>query len=201
PRYRPHAGRAHERGGGPDHAREGQCRRESGARGTVRHPFDPHGALRERRQGGGSDHRGRSQGQDQGEARRPRLRRGRAGSVRISTAGLGIPSLSPSREDFRALAGQGNLVPVFVELPADLDTPLSAYLRLRPGPYSFLLESVEGGEVWARYSFLGTDPLMILSAKDGVSTLRRGDGRPQRLPDRDPLEALRRLLTEFKPVS
>jgi anthranilate synthase component I len=39
---------------------------------------------------------------------------------------------------------------VFAELPADLDTPLSAYLRLRPGPYSFLLESVEGGAVWAR---------------------------------------------------
>jgi len=118
----------------------------------------------------------------------------------MSSAGT-IPSLSPSREEFRDLAGQGNLVPVFAELPADLDTPLSAYLRLRPGPYSFLLESVEGGEVWARYSFLGTDPLMILSAKDGVSTLRRGNGRPQRLPDRDPLEALRRLLAEFKPVA
>src|SRR5207249_4486703 len=95
--------------------------------------------------------------------------------VRISTASTGIPSLSPTREEFRDLAGQGNLVPVFAELPADLDTPLSAYLRLRPGPYSFLLESVEGGEVWARYSFLGTDPLMVLSAKDGVSTLRRGN--------------------------
>jgi anthranilate synthase component I len=92
-------------------------------------------------------------------------------------------------------------VPVFAELPADLDTPLSAYLRLRPGPYSFLLESVEGGEVWARYSFLGTDPLMVLSAKNGRISLRRGAGRPQRLADGDPLEALRRLLAGFKPVS
>ncbi len=92
-------------------------------------------------------------------------------------------------------------MPVFAELPADLDTPLSAYLRLRPGPYSFLLESVEGGEVWARYSFLGTDPLMVLTAKDGKISLQRGAGRPQRLPDGDPLEALRRLLTEFKPVA
>jgi anthranilate synthase component I len=119
----------------------------------------------------------------------------------MSSAGLAIPPLSPTREEFRDLAGQGNLVPVFAELPADLDTPLSAYLRLRPGPYSFLLESVEGGEVWARYSFLGTDPLMVLSAKDGISTLRRGSGRPQRLSDTDPLEALRRLLAEFKPVA
>jgi anthranilate synthase component 1 len=92
-------------------------------------------------------------------------------------------------------------VPVFAELPADLDTPLSAYLRLRPGPYSFLLESVEGGEVWARYSFLGTDPLMVLTAKDGRVSLRRGNAKPQRLPDGDPLEALRGLLGEFRPVA
>jgi anthranilate synthase component I len=92
-------------------------------------------------------------------------------------------------------------VPVFAELPADLDTPLSAYLRLRPGPYSFLLESVEGGEKWARYSFLGTDPLMVLSAKDGRITLKRGGAKTQRLPDGDPLDALRGLLKEFQPVS
>ena len=90
-------------------------------------------------------------------------------------------------------------MPVFAELPADLDTPLSAYLRLRPGPYAFLLESVEGGEKWARYSFLGTDPLVVLSAKDGRITLRRV-GRTERLPDGDPLEALRTLLKEVQPV-
>ena len=111
-----------------------------------------------------------------------------------------IPQLSPSREEFRQLATEGNLVPVFAELPADLDTPLSAYLRLRPGPYSFLLESVEGGEKWARYSFLGSDPLMVLSAKNGRITLRR-QGRTERLPDGDPLEALGHLLAEFKPVA
>src|SRR5690242_19403013 len=119
----------------------------------------------------------------------------------MSTVGPGLPPLSPTREEFHALATQGNLIPIFAELPADLDTPLSAYLRLRPGPNSFLLESVEGGEVWARYSFLGTVPLMVLSAKDGVSTLWCGTAKPQRLPDRDPLEALRRLLAECKPVA
>jgi anthranilate synthase component 1 len=91
-------------------------------------------------------------------------------------------------------------VPVFVELPADLDTPLSAYLRLRPGPYSFLLESVEGGEKWARYSFIGTDPMMVVSAKNGRITLRRGHGRPERLPDGNPLDAVRTLLRQFQPV-
>ena len=90
---------------------------------------------------------------------------------------------------------------MFAELPGDLDTPLSAYLRLRPGPYSFLLESVEGGEKWARYSFLGTDPMMMLSAKNGRITLRRSGGRViERLPDGNPLEALRTLLSEFQPV-
>jgi anthranilate synthase component I len=91
-------------------------------------------------------------------------------------------------------------VPVFAELPADLDTPLSAYLRLRPGPYAFLLESVEGGEKWARYSFLGSDPLVVLTAKNGRITLRRS-GRTERVPDGDPLEALRTLLKEFRPVA
>jgi anthranilate synthase component 1 len=99
------------------------------------------------------------------------------------------------------LAERGNLVPVFAELPADLDTPLSAYLRLRPGPYSFLLESVEGGEKWARYSFLGTDPLMVLTAKDGQVQVRRAGARSvERLPDGNPLLALRSLLREFQPV-
>ncbi|MEK7714006.1 MAG: anthranilate synthase component I [candidate division NC10 bacterium] len=88
---------------------------------------------------------------------------------------------------------------MFAELPADLDTPLSAYLRLRPGPYAFLLESVEGGEVWARYSFLGADPLMVLTAKNGRLTLRRGS-RTERLPGGNPLDAVRELLRQFQPV-
>ena len=91
-------------------------------------------------------------------------------------------------------------MPVFAELPADLDTPLSAYLRLRPGPYSFLLESVEGGEKWARYSFIGTDPMMVLSAKDGRVTLKRGSARAERLSDGNPLAAVRELLRRFQPV-
>jgi anthranilate synthase component 1 len=92
-------------------------------------------------------------------------------------------------------------VPVYAELPADLDTPLSAYLRLRPGPYAFLLESVEGGEKWARYSFLGTDPLMVLTAKNGRVRLKRAGGKVvERLPDGNPLEALRQLLRAFRPV-
>ena len=118
----------------------------------------------------------------------------------MSTVGPGLPPLSPTREEFRTLASQGNLVPIFAELAADLDTPLSAFLRLRPGPYSFLLESVEGGEKWARYSFLGTDPHLVFIAKGSRVSVRRADGTTELLPGRDPFESLRTLLAQFKPV-
>jgi anthranilate synthase component 1 len=119
----------------------------------------------------------------------------------MKSAGLHIPPLSPSRDEFRVLAQRGNLIPVYAELPADLDTPLSAFLRLRPGPYAFLLESVEGGEKWARYSFLGSDPLMVLTGKGSRVTLRRPDGSAERLPPGNPLHALRDLLGRFHPVA
>ncbi len=118
----------------------------------------------------------------------------------MSTVGPGLPPLSPTREEFRALAGRGNLIPIFAELAADLDTPLSAFLRLRPGPYAFLLESVEGGEKWARYSFLGSDPHLIFTAKDNRVSVRRADGTTELLAGRDPFNCLRGLLAQFKPV-
>jgi anthranilate synthase component 1 len=118
----------------------------------------------------------------------------------MSTVGPGLPPLSPTREEFHALATQGNLIPIFAELAADLDTPLSAFLRLRPGPYSFLLESVEGGEKWARYSFLGSDPHLVFTAKGSRVSVRRADGTTELLPSRDPFETLRGLLAQFKPV-
>src|SRR5256886_2559687 len=122
------------------------------------------------------------------------------GGDRISTSGIGIPSLSPTRDEFRALAAEGNLVPVFAELPADLDPRFSASWGLGPGPSGFLLESVGGGEVWARSSFLSADPLMVLTAKNGRLTLKRGS-RLERLPDGNPLQAVRDLLGQFQPVA
>ena len=64
----------------------------------------------------------------------------------------------PSLEEAKKLAGQGNLVPVYREIQADMETPVSAYLKVARPPYSFLLESVEGGERLGRYSFIGTEP-------------------------------------------
>src|SRR3990172_1393565 len=190
-------GGAGEGVGGQGHAGQGQRGREPGACGPIRNPVDPDNSVRQAGQSRRPGDRRRAPRQAQREAGHSRLTA--PGGDRISTSGTGIPSLSPSREDFRGLAARGNLVPVFAELPADLDTPLSAYLRLRPGPYAFLLESVEGGEVWARYSFLGADPLMVLTAKNGRLTLKRGS-RAERLPDGDPLAAVRELLRQFQPV-
>ncbi len=70
----------------------------------------------------------------------------------------------PSFEEVRTLAGTYNLVPVYREIVADLETPVSAYLKLNRGGYSFLLESVEGGERLARYSFIGTEPYGVLTS-------------------------------------
>ena len=76
-------------------------------------------------------------------------------------------SYYPTLEAIRKLAGQGNLVPVYQEIDADLETPVSAYLKVARPPYSFLLESVEGGERMARYSFIGTEPYQVLKTGKG----------------------------------
>ena len=65
----------------------------------------------------------------------------------------------PDKESFAALAAKGNLIPVYREIMADMDTPVSAFMKIDDGEYSFLLESIEGGEKWARYSFLGGSPV------------------------------------------
>ena len=68
----------------------------------------------------------------------------------------------PSLDEVKAMSGQGNLVPVYRSINADLETPVSAYLKVARPPYSFLLESVAGGERLGRYSFIGTDPYHVI---------------------------------------
>ena len=69
----------------------------------------------------------------------------------------------PTLEQVREMAGQGNLCPVYQTINADLETPVSAYLKVARPPYSFLLESVAGGERLGRYSFIGTEPYDVFS--------------------------------------
>ena len=119
----------------------------------------------------------------------------------------------PDLREFMRLTQQGNLVPVWTSVPADLLTPVSAYLKLtrrqaqsrRAKPnYSFLLESVEGGETVARYTYLGSDPFLTLRFRigsDAASSLTEitQKGRTERLQG-DMMGATRELLASFQPV-
>ncbi|MCL6436845.1 MAG: anthranilate synthase component I [Leptolyngbyaceae cyanobacterium HOT.MB2.61] len=106
----------------------------------------------------------------------------------------------PSFSEFSNLANQGNFVPVYQEWIADLDTPVSAWYRVCAGqPYSFLLESVEGGEKLGRYSLLGCDPLWILEARGNQTTQTFRDGSTQ-IFGGNPFDALARCLEPYRPV-
>lgn len=90
--------------------------------------------------------------------------------------------IQPTREQTLALFEQGDLVPVYRTLLADLDTPMSVYLKLsQTGQYSFMLESVEGGEQVGRYSFIGVNPKGVITVSDGIvrrtCTARPSPGR------------------------
>src|SRR5213083_3244960 len=100
---------------------------------------------------------------------------------------------SPSLEQFRKLAEHGNLIPVTTRILADIETPLSAYRKIRGQGESFLFESVEGGEHLGRYSFVGCNPRAVIRQIDNrveviesgrvvekfvVSRQPAGDGSP-----------------------
>ncbi len=106
----------------------------------------------------------------------------------------------PGLDRVQELALHGNLVPVWRELPADLETPVSVYLKLRGSSPSFLLESVEKGEQVGRYSFLGVEPGSILTARDGQLSLQEG-GEPRSMPGADPLAAAQAVLSRYRPVA
>ncbi|MGA1264072.1 MAG: anthranilate synthase component I [Prochlorothrix sp.] len=108
--------------------------------------------------------------------------------------------IAPDFETFSALAQQGNFVPVYQEWVADLDTPVSAWYRVCAGqPYSFLLESVEGGEKVSRYSLLGCNPLWVLEARGDRTTQTFRDGS-HRLFQGDPFKILAECLAPYQPV-
>ena len=105
--------------------------------------------------------------------------------------------VTPGPSQFSALAEQVNTIPVFKEIAADPDTPVSAFLKLHRGGQGFLLESVEGGNRWGRYSILGTNPLMTLRAEGGRLEVNHRDGS-SRVLEGDPLDCLASVLEPFK---
>ena len=108
--------------------------------------------------------------------------------------------ISPSYEQFLENLKRGNLVPVWEEFLADYDTPVSVFKKIDSSDYSFLFESVEGGDKWARYSFLGIAPSIVLRSKGRNVEIIRSDGESETLTG-DPILVLRDLLSCYKPVS
>ncbi|HYA30398.1 MAG TPA: anthranilate synthase component I [Acidobacteriota bacterium] len=108
--------------------------------------------------------------------------------------------IQPTFKEFCQLAKQGNLIPVYQELLMDLETPLSFFKRLERDRYAFLLESVEGSERWARYSFLGTQPRRIFKARgDQVEII--DNGKSKKLQSVAPLQLLEELMKGYRPVT
>jgi anthranilate synthase component 1 len=118
-----------------------------------------------------------------------------------ATRTLRAGDVQPARGDLAALARAGNVVPVYREILADLETPVSAFLKVHRGPYGFLLESVEGGEKWARYSFLGTEPARVIRTRGHTLELETPGAGVQRREVDDPLGAIRELVTAYRPVA
>ena len=108
-----------------------------------------------------------------------------------------------SREQFHRSATQGRLVPVYRELPADLETPVSVYLKLRGAGPSFLLESVERAEQIGRYSFLGFNPRRQIISRGNSLTIRDNGNTVTRdlAEGEDPLDVAKAELAAYQPVA
>ncbi|MGE5309330.1 MAG: anthranilate synthase component I [Deltaproteobacteria bacterium] len=112
--------------------------------------------------------------------------------------------IQPSLKEFLKLSRSANVIPIYKEISGDLDTPVSSYLKFRKDKYSFLLESVEGQEKIARFSFLGTRPYLVFRSRGRqIEVLRQNGARTitRFTTDTDPLDELKKLMAGFKPAS
>jgi len=112
---------------------------------------------------------------------------------------------SPSPDEFSELAARGNLIPVTRRILADLETPLSAYRKIRGAGESFLFESVEGGEHIGRYSFVGCNPRAVIKQTGGRIEVRENGKITESLtvgPDvKDGLEVVERVMKRYRAVT
>ncbi len=106
----------------------------------------------------------------------------------------------PSLEEFKLRAKKGNLIPVYREILADRETPVSAFQKIDDGRHSFLLESMEGNEKWARYSFLGSRPSVIVRTFGRKAEIVQGGKTAKLVFERDPLTVIKKVLSEYRPV-
>jgi anthranilate synthase component 1 len=109
--------------------------------------------------------------------------------------------MKPLFSEFKQMAQQGNLIPVYQEFLADTETPVSAYLKLRDGSYSYLLESADGGKRWGRYSFIGCKPYLSVVSRDRDVEIWQEDAQEILKKTGNPLDILRELSAKFRPVT
>jgi anthranilate synthase component 1 len=109
--------------------------------------------------------------------------------------------VEPSFEAFVKLAGQGNVIPVYTQLAADFETPLSAYLKVRDARHSFLLESAESTDKSGRWSIIGSGPRRVIEARGKDLTIREGSSVQKVTVEDDVLAALERHMAGCKPVT
>lgn len=111
----------------------------------------------------------------------------------------------PSLKEFLKLSQKGNVIPVYKQVNADLDTPVSAFLKMKGGDYAFLFESVEGQEKIARYSFLGNNPSLVLKSKKKdmqiIRSSHNGGYKAQKFSvKKDPLQEIKKIMRDFRPA-
>ena len=103
----------------------------------------------------------------------------------------------PDKKEFIKLSKKGNVIPVYREILADFETPLSAFAKVDEGEFSYLLESVEGGEKIARYSFLGSKPSLVFMSKGQNITILKGKKKKTFKARKDPLQEIKNIMDEF----
>ncbi len=107
---------------------------------------------------------------------------------------------SLSFPEFQKLAKKGNLIPLYKEILADMDTPVTALRKIDNGDHTFLFESVEGGERWGRFSFLGTSPRIIITLRGNQISIKERGRKTIEKEVSDPLAEFKSLMRIYRPV-
>lgn len=110
-------------------------------------------------------------------------------------------SVKPSAEEFAELSQAGNVVPVYAQLAADFETPVSAFLKLRDGKNAFLFESAESTDASGRWSIVGSQPRWVFTSRGNKVTIERGGQVETREREGDVLDELQRLMEGYSPVT
>ena len=107
--------------------------------------------------------------------------------------------ITPDLTRFTELSQKYNIIPVWKEITVDMDTPVSLFTKLNDNGFAFLLESIEGGERWGRYSFIGLRPFMKFGSTGNTVFCESGNEMHESMETSDPLEYFRNIMNRFRP--